>query len=68
VLTHAAVKNHNGRVVKTTGDSLHAVFESAVDGASAAVSMQQAMLAEDWPVETGPLRIRIGLHSGESKE
>ncbi|MEJ2266644.1 MAG: adenylate/guanylate cyclase domain-containing protein [Anaerolineales bacterium] len=67
-ITHAAVKDHNGRIVKTTGDGLHAVFDSAVDGVLAAVSMQQAMAGEDWPAETGALKIRIGLHTGESQE
>lgn len=40
-----AVENHNGRVVKMTGDGLHAIFESAVDGILAALSGQQAMSA-----------------------
>ncbi|MFL7838020.1 MAG: adenylate/guanylate cyclase domain-containing protein, partial [Candidatus Promineifilaceae bacterium] len=64
----AVIEQHNGRVVKSTGDGLLAVFESAVDGALAALSGQQAMASETWPAETGPLRIRIGLHSGESQE
>jgi len=67
-ITQAGVKDHNGHIVKTTGDGLHAAFESAVDGVLAAVSMQQAMAREVWPAETGPLKIRIGLHSGESRE
>jgi predicted ATPase/class 3 adenylate cyclase len=64
----AVIEQHNGRVVKSTGDGLLAVFESAVDGALAALSSQQAMAGETWPVETGPLKIRVGLHSGESQE
>jgi predicted ATPase/class 3 adenylate cyclase len=67
-ILHAAVETHNGRIVKTTGDGLHAAFESAVDGVLAAVAMQQGMTGEDWPAETGLLRIRIGLHCGASQE
>lgn len=67
-IINAAVEVNNGRVVKTTGDGLHAVFESAVDGAFAALSMQQTLARTDWPAETGPLKIRIGLHTGESQE
>jgi class 3 adenylate cyclase len=67
-IAQAAVKNHSGRIVKTTGDGLHAVFESAVDDVLAAVSMQQGMGNENWPTETDSLKIRIGLHSGESQE
>ncbi len=67
-IMEAVIEEHNGRVVKSTGDGLLAVFESAVDGALAALSSQQAMAREAWPAETGPLKIRIGLHSGESQE
>jgi predicted ATPase/class 3 adenylate cyclase/Tfp pilus assembly protein PilF len=66
-ILRAAVENHNGRIVKKTGDGLHAVFESAVDGTRAALSGQQAMSAETWPEETGPLKVRMGLHTGESE-
>ncbi len=32
---------HNGFVVKTTGDGIHAVFASAADGARAALQAQR---------------------------
>ncbi|MDX1436533.1 MAG: adenylate/guanylate cyclase domain-containing protein [Anaerolineales bacterium] len=67
-ITQAAVKDHNGRIVKTTGDGLHAVFDSAADGVTAAIAMQLALVGQDWPAETGPLKVRIGLHTGESQE
>lgn len=67
-ITQTAVFEHNGRIVKTTGDGLHAVFHSAIDGVLAALAMQQAMGSEKWPAETGSLKIRVGLHSGDSQE
>ena len=67
-IMRAAVENHNGRIVKKTGDGFLAVFESPVDAVLAALSGQQAMYASTWPVETGPLKVRMGLHTGESEE
>lgn len=66
-LLHNSIETHRGRIVKRTGDGLHAVFESALDGVAAALAAQEALLAEPWPEETGPLRVRMGLHTGESE-
>jgi predicted ATPase/class 3 adenylate cyclase len=60
-----AVKSSNGQVVKTTGDGLHAVFASAVDGVRACLKAQQGLALESWP-QTGAIRVRMGLHSGEA--
>ncbi|OGO29818.1 MAG: hypothetical protein A2Z16_13030 [Chloroflexi bacterium RBG_16_54_18] len=62
------VGTYNGRIVKTTGDGLLAVFESAADGIAAALEGQRFLADENWPAETGPLHVRMGLHSGESQE
>ena len=63
-----AIEPNSGRVVKTTGDGFHAVFESAADGVWQPLAGQQAMIAETWPAETGPLRVRMGLHTGASRQ
>ena len=63
-LLQAAVEGQTGRIVKTTGDGIHAVFESALDAIMAAISGQVAMTAESWPSELGSLLVRIGLHTG----
>ena len=52
-------------MVKTTGDGFMAVFDSAVDGVSACLNAQQDLAREPWG-ETGPLRVRMGLHAGEA--
>ena len=67
-LLRAIIEQHRGWVVKTTGDGFHAVFESPIDGVAAALAGQQAIGAEPWPETTGPLKVRIGLHTGESQE
>jgi len=63
-----AVETQRGRIVKTTGDGLHAVFDSASDGAAAALAAQQALHIETWPEVAGPLKVRMGLHTGECQE
>jgi class 3 adenylate cyclase len=62
-----AVQGHHGHVVKTTGDGVHAVFASAIDAVEATVAAQRALCAESWG-ETGPLRVRMGLHTGEADQ
>ncbi|GIL05110.1 MAG: hypothetical protein BroJett031_16300 [Betaproteobacteria bacterium] len=62
-LCHAAVERHRGTIVKTTGDGVHAAFDSAHNALAAAVDMQLALAAP----EAGDgivLRIRCGLHRG----
>ena len=62
-----AFETHQGRVVKTTGDGFHVVFESPADGIAAALAGQEAIAAEEWPPKIGTLKVRMGLHCGESK-
>lgn len=66
-LLKAAVENSNGQIVKTTGDGIHAVFASAREGLNACIIAQQDLSAETWE-ETGPLRVRMGLHAGEAQQ
>jgi predicted ATPase/class 3 adenylate cyclase len=65
-LLSAAVEGSNGRVVKTTGDGLTAVFNSALDGVAACLKAQRGLGNEPWG-ETGPLRVRMALHAGEAQ-
>ena len=58
-----AVEAHGGYVVKGTGDGFHAAFATADGGVVAAVAAQTALDREAWGV-TGPLRVRMGLHTG----
>src|SRR5919198_1146560 len=62
-----AVLAHDGRVVKATGDGLHAAFARAPDALGAALDAQRALAAEAWELPT-PLRARVGLHTGACEE
>jgi predicted ATPase/class 3 adenylate cyclase len=61
-----AVEEHGGHVVKTTGDGLHAAFATAHDAVGAAVDAQRNLDGEAWPLPD-PLRVRMGLHTGEAE-
>lgn len=61
-----AVEAANGTVVKTTGDGLMAVFDAPADAVNAGARAQQALEEEPWG-ETGPLRVRVGIHIGDAQ-
>ena len=62
----AAVGQAGGIVVKTTGDGLLAVFDSVEPAISAALEGQRALAAHDWGA-TGPLRVRMAVHTGAAQ-
>ncbi len=61
-----AIEDRDGQVVKTTGDGFFAVFVTASDAVAAAVDAQLALLRDPWP-GTGPLRVRMGVHTGAAE-
>jgi predicted ATPase/class 3 adenylate cyclase len=65
-LLTGAIGSSNGRVLKHTGDGLIAVFPEPVSSIQAAIQAQVAMAQEEWG-ETGPIRIRIGIHAGDTE-
>ncbi len=65
-LLHSVIAANRGQIIKMTGDGLHAVLAAAGDAVAAVVAGQRALQAEPWP-ETGPLRVRMALHTGEAE-
>jgi class 3 adenylate cyclase len=65
-ILRGAVASHDGHIVKSTGDGIHAVFATAHDALDAAVDAQATLAGESWG-ETGPLVVRMGLHTGETE-
>jgi len=61
-----AVDDAGGSVLKTTGDGLIAVFDSVSDSLSAALDSQRALEEEQWG-PTGSLRVRMGIHTGDTE-
>jgi predicted ATPase/class 3 adenylate cyclase len=64
-ILRTAVEEHEGHVVKTTGDGLHAAFTTAHDAVAAAVDAQRTLGRQTWPLPD-PLLVRMGIHSGEA--
>ena len=65
-LLAAVIESHGGAVVTSRGegDSFFAVFQSAVSAVEAAGACTLRLGREAWPTGT-PLRVRMGLHTGE---
>jgi eukaryotic-like serine/threonine-protein kinase len=57
-------KAHQGREVSTMGDAFYLTFDDPVEAVRCAVDIQRRLTSH--PIETprGPLRLRIGIHSG----
>jgi len=63
-----AVEAGGGHIIKTTGDGVHAVFDSAAGGVAATLTAQQVLRAESWEaIKPQVLRIRMGLHTGDAE-
>ena len=67
VLVRTAVKRHGGHVFATGGETFGAAFHRADDAAAWARELHLDVTSEPWPggVE---LRLRIGMHTGETEE
>jgi len=66
-LVRAAIEEHGGYVVKTTGDGAYAAFGRTGDALTATVAIQEALAGESWP-EGATIRVRIGVYTGEASE
>ncbi|MSQ23666.1 MAG: adenylate/guanylate cyclase domain-containing protein [Chloroflexi bacterium] len=66
VVLDAAIRDHNGSIIKTIGDAVMAVFPTAMDAAAAAAiqmqcGMQQLAVAEG---VDAPRLLKVGIHTG----
>jgi hypothetical protein len=65
-LVDPKIREHRGRIVKTTGDGVLAEFASVVDAVRCAVEIQRAMADRDLDLaEERRLRFRIGVNLGD---
>lgn len=60
-----ACSRNLGVPVNSEGDALFVAFEAASNATAAAVEAQRSLAREPWPGD--PLRVRMGLHTGEAK-
>ena len=64
-LLFPCVENNHGRIIKTIGDAIMALFDNPVNAVKAAAQMQRSLFDDrrNRP-ESEPTHIRIGLHTG----
>ncbi len=65
-IMESIVSGHRGTIFKTVGDACCCIFADAGDAVRGAVAMQIALAAERWPDDTGELRIRVAIHTGDA--
>jgi predicted ATPase/class 3 adenylate cyclase len=61
-----AIASAHGVELGTEGDSFFAVFANAPDAVAATARAQQALAGHSWP-DDAPVRVRMGLHTGEGR-
>src|SRR5580658_6160535 len=63
-LVRTCCKAHGGREVSTMGDAFFLAFDDPAEAVRCAVNIQQKLTATPIQTPLGPLRLRIGIHSG----
>ena len=64
-----AIMSNNGRIIKTTGDGVHAVFATAIDAVNATIIAQRELYSSFiLPPSSFALKVRMGLHTGEADQ
>src|SRR5204863_9905261 len=66
-ILRGAIAQNDGHIVKTTGDGVHAAFANAGNALVTARQAQLALADEPWVV-TGPLCVRVGIHTGPAEQ
>jgi DNA-binding NarL/FixJ family response regulator/class 3 adenylate cyclase len=64
-LLRYAFESLGGNEVDTQGDAFFFAFARAKDAVAAAVDGQRALASQEWP-DNVPVRVRVGIHSGEA--
>ena len=66
LILRTEIASHGGHVFKTVGDAFCAAFATPEQCLGAALGAQARLFAEDWG-KVGPLRVRMGLHTGAAE-
>src|SRR5260370_6048776 len=64
-LADPKVSEHDGRIVKVTGDGMLAEFPSVVSAVACAIDIQSAMRARNASAPASPIEFRIGVNLGD---
>ena len=64
-LVRAAIASHGGHEVDTQGDAFFVAFAGAKQAELCALEIQRALAGHEWPAGA-PVRVRIGIHTGNA--
>jgi len=64
-LVRAAIAAQGGHEVDTQGDAFFVAFAGAKQAVLCALQIQRALAGHDWPAGA-PVRVRIGIHTGNA--
>jgi predicted ATPase/class 3 adenylate cyclase len=67
-LIRSSLAAHDGTELTMMGDGFFAAFSSPRACVAAAAAMQQALQSHSWPGDGEPLRVRMGVHTGEAEQ
>jgi len=62
-IVRSAMEGNGGYIFKTAGDAFYGAFETTAGALAAAAAAQRALFEHAWD-ETGPLRVRMAIHTG----
>ncbi|MGZ4120472.1 MAG: ATP-binding protein [Actinomycetota bacterium] len=64
-IMRSAIRAGDGTVIRTEGDAFFVVFPEPLRAVEAVISAQRELRAHVWP-HAGPLRVRMGMHTGHA--
>jgi predicted ATPase/class 3 adenylate cyclase/Tfp pilus assembly protein PilF len=62
-ILYRVIQEHGGQVFKFIGDAIQAVFPLPTQAVEAAIAAQRSLASQTW-ASTGPIRVRMGIHTG----
>jgi class 3 adenylate cyclase len=65
-IVRECIREHGGYEVKSQGDGFMVAYPSAREGLQCAIDMQRTLASAKFEGFAEPLRVRIGLHTGEA--
>lgn len=63
-LMRGCIEDNGGYIFRTVGDAFNAAFPTAPEALQGALAAQHALSSETWSGETGPIKVRMALHTG----
>lgn len=63
-IVQESIESESGKVFKNTAKEFFTSFTDPCQAVLAAANLQRRLQAEEWPSETGPVKVSVALHTG----